>query len=431
MRIIGLFVVLIVFSHSSWICSSHQFPTDGTVLELNESNFDEAISAFDYIFVDFYAPWCGHCKRLAPELDKAAPVLAGLKDPIIIAKVDADKYTRLASKYEIDGYPTLKIFMHGVPTDYYGPRKADLLVRFLKKFVAPDVAILNSDSAISHFVESAGTHFPLFVGFGLDESLISDLAIKYKKKAWFSVAKDFSEDIMVLYDFDKVPALVALHPGYNEQSIFYGPFEDKFLEDFIKQSLFPLALPINEETLKSLKYDDRKIVLTIMEDEADDKSKELIKIMKAAASANRDFVFGYVGVKQWQDFAESFEVNKKTLLPKMVVWDGNEEYFSVIGLDSITEEDPGSQITRFLEGYKEGSVIQKQISGPTLMGYIHSLIGVRSIYIVVFVVAVMMLILTIGKEEPLRVGTRDPADQARGSTSAAESRERLVADKED
>lgn len=118
--------------------------------------------------------------------------------------------------------------MHGVPSDYYGPRKADLLVRFLKKFVAPDVAILKSDSAISDFVESAGTHFPLFVGFGLDESLISDLAAKYKKKAWFSVAKDFSEDTMVLYDFDKVPALVALHPGYNEQSIFYGPFEGWF-----------------------------------------------------------------------------------------------------------------------------------------------------------------------------------------------------------
>lgn len=65
------------------------------------------------------------------------------------------------------------------------------------------------------------------------------------------------------------------------------------------------------------------------------------------------------------------------------------------------------------------------------MGYINSLIGVRSIYIVVFVVAVMMLILTIGKEEPIRVGTRDLADQASGSISAAESRERLVADKED
>lgn len=41
---------------------------NGKVLELDASNFDAAISTFDYIFVDFYAPWCGHCKRLAPEV---------------------------------------------------------------------------------------------------------------------------------------------------------------------------------------------------------------------------------------------------------------------------------------------------------------------------------------------------------------------------
>lgn len=403
--------------------SSIQFSIDGKVLELDESNFEAAISSFDYVFVDFYAPWCGHCKRLSPELDKAASILAGLKDPIVIAKVNADKYTHLATKYEIDGFPTLKIFMHGVPTEYYGPRKADSLVRYLKKFVAQDVAILTSDSAISDFVESAGTDFPIYIGFGLNESMISNLAIKYKKKAWFSVAKDFSEDAMLLYDFDKVPALASFHPNYNEKSIFYGPFEDKFLEEFIKQNLFPLALPINYETLKLLKDDERKVVLTIMDDEADEKSKELIKLLKAAASANRDLVFGYVGFKQWEDFAESFETTKFTKLPKMVVWDRNEEYFSVVGSDSLDGNDQGSQITRFLEGYRDGSVIQKQIRGPSFMGYINSLIGIRTVYIFVFVVVVIMLIQTISKEEPLRVGTRDQSDHASSSASPAESKE--------
>ncbi|KZV42815.1 protein disulfide-isomerase 5-2 [Dorcoceras hygrometricum] len=52
-------------------------------------------------------------------------------------------------------------------------------------------------------------------------------------------------------------------------------------------------------------------------------------MIKAAASANRDLIFGYVGVKQWEDFVESFEVYKKTQLPKMVVWDGNEDYYLV------------------------------------------------------------------------------------------------------
>ncbi|CAA2998835.1 disulfide isomerase-like 5-2 [Olea europaea subsp. europaea] len=355
------FLLLLLLIISPTInASENPFKVDGKVLELDESNFDASISTFDYIFVDFYAPWCGHCKRLAPELDKAAPVLAGLKKPIIVAKVNADKYKCLACKHEIDGYPTLKIFVHGVSTEYYGPRPADLLVRFLTKFVAPDVAILDSDSAISEFVEAAGTHFPIFIGFGLNESMISNLAVKYKKKAWFSVAKEFSDN-MTSYDFDKVPALIATHPAHNEQSIFYGPFEDKFLEDYIKQSLLPLVLPINEDSLRSLKDDKRKIVLTIMEDETDEKSNNLIKVLKSAASANRDLIFGYVGVKQFEDFAESFEVYKKTQLPKMIVWDGNEEYYTVIGSESIGESDPGTQILKFLEGYREGSVIQKRI----------------------------------------------------------------------
>jgi len=78
---------------------------------------------------------------------------------------------------------------------------------------------------VNTFVAEAGTFFPIFVGFGLNNTLIEKFGIKYKKSAWFSVAKDFSEDLMVLYDFDKIPALVSLNPQYNERNTFYGPFE--------------------------------------------------------------------------------------------------------------------------------------------------------------------------------------------------------------
>lgn len=347
----------------------------------------------------------------------------------MLAKVNADRFTRLTSKYEIDGFPTLKLFMHGVPMDYYGPRKAELLVRYLKKFVAPDVSSLTSDAAINDFVETAGTSFPIFIGFGLDESVISKLGAKYKKKAWFAVAKDYSEDIMVLYDFDKVPAVVVHHPSYDEKSVFYGPFDDDFLEDFVKQNLIPSAVPINRETLKALKDDERKIVLTIMGNETEEKSKDLIKLLRAAASANRDLVFAYVGITQWEEFADSFRASKGTKLPKMVVWDGDEGYLSVIGSESIDEDDQGSQISRFLEGYREGRTEQKRIKGPSLLGYINSLIGVRSIYIIMFLLAMLMLIRSIGEEPPLRVGTRRQA--AHTTTSEAESSDETSGDKED
>ncbi|KAJ8551179.1 hypothetical protein K7X08_000549 [Anisodus acutangulus] len=404
-----------------------QFAVDGKVLELDESNFDAAISTFDYIFVDFYAPWCGHCSRLSPQLDKAAADLAVLKQPVVIAKVNADKYSHLVSKYEIVGFPTLKIFMHGVPTEYYGPRKADLLVRFLKKFVAPDVAELHSDSAISEFIEEAGKSFPIFIGFALNESVISHLAVKYKKKAWFSVAKDFSDKTMEFYDFDKVPALVALHLSYNEQSIFYGPFEEKFLENYIKQNLLPLAMPINPDTLKLLKDDKRKIVLTIVEDENDEGSKGLVKLLKAAASANRDLVFAFVGFKQWQDFTESFEVSKKSKLPMMIVWDGDEEYFSVIGLDSVEDEDQGSQITQFLQGYREGNVVQKSITSEAYKAFRNSMYMIGAV-ILVLVVTLVVTIMQSLKEEP----PRNQVDHPGSSTSPSDAREALRSgDKED
>lgn len=101
------------------------------------------------------------------------------------------------------------------------------------------------------------------------------------------------------------------------------------MEEFIQQSLLPLTLPISPDSLKLLKDDKRKIVLTIFEDETHYEAKQFIKLLRGAASANREFVFAYVSFNQWQEFAEAFEVDGKTSLPKMVVWDGNEIYFSV------------------------------------------------------------------------------------------------------
>lgn len=95
--------------------------------------------------------------------------------------------------------------------------------------------------------------------------------------------------------------------------------------------------------------------------------------------------------------------------------------------------DQGSQITQFVEGYKEGRTVQKKLSGPSFIGYINSLIGIRTVYIIVFVVAILMIIQTINKEEPLTVGHgEDETDYAGSSLLTAESREEYRSgDKED
>lgn len=65
---------------------------------------------------------CGHCKQFAPEYEKIAQTLKENDPPIPVAKVDATKESTLGSKFEVSGYPTIKILKKGEPVEYDGDR---------------------------------------------------------------------------------------------------------------------------------------------------------------------------------------------------------------------------------------------------------------------------------------------------------------------
>jgi len=86
--------------------------------------------------VEFYAPWCGHCKQLTPKYEKLAQVFAGEKD-VLVAKVDATEENDLANKYDVSGYPTIKYFPKdgSEPVSYEGGREVDEFVKYLNEKV--------------------------------------------------------------------------------------------------------------------------------------------------------------------------------------------------------------------------------------------------------------------------------------------------------
>ena len=81
--------------------ASSQLQFEDDVAVLDPSNFDEFI-AQELTLVEFYAPWCGHCKSLAPEWAKAAAKARQLTPPVQLAKVDADKHRDLAERYDVN-----------------------------------------------------------------------------------------------------------------------------------------------------------------------------------------------------------------------------------------------------------------------------------------------------------------------------------------
>jgi thioredoxin len=98
------------------------------------NSFEEMLSGSDVpVLVDFYASWCGPCQMMVPILEQVNAQLSG---KIRIVKIDTEKYTELASKYQIYALPTLVLFKNGQPVDRIeGVLQTPQLVQHLQAFI--------------------------------------------------------------------------------------------------------------------------------------------------------------------------------------------------------------------------------------------------------------------------------------------------------
>lgn len=99
---------------------------------LTDENFDEKVKSGVW-FIKFFAPWCGHCKRMANDWKKLAEVSNGLYH---VAEVDCTVNTKTANKFGIRGFPTIKL-LEGefAPVEYRGGRDVASWTKFLKEKV--------------------------------------------------------------------------------------------------------------------------------------------------------------------------------------------------------------------------------------------------------------------------------------------------------
>jgi len=109
------------------------------VIVYTDADFVDGVKQHEIALLEFYAPWCGHCKKLVPEYARAATMLKGV---VTLAKMDADTEQNrpIAGRFGVTGFPTLKFFRDGNPSDYNADRTAEAIVSYVKKQTLPAVS---------------------------------------------------------------------------------------------------------------------------------------------------------------------------------------------------------------------------------------------------------------------------------------------------
>ncbi|CAO4361633.1 unnamed protein product [Caenorhabditis nigoni] len=181
LAIIGIVYILLVPDKTEAINP----PT--AVLDLSDKFLD--VKDEGMWFVEFYAPWCAHCKRLHPVWDQVGHSLSDSNLPIRVGKLDCTRFPAVANKLGIQGYPTITFFRNGHAIEYRGGREKEALVSFAKRCAAPIIETIKENQVEK--VKLSARSQPSYIFFGDSSGPLFD-AFNEAANAKFSVARFYT-----------------------------------------------------------------------------------------------------------------------------------------------------------------------------------------------------------------------------------------------
>ena len=299
------------------------------VLQSPES-FTAMLRDSPLVLVKFYAPWCGHCKELAPKFDRAAEVLRTNESPVVLAKVDATDpaFEKTMQDIQVQGYPTLQFFRDGkFSTDYDGEHETDALVQWCNKQVQSPTTLLETEEDVRAFMESHGV---VAVGFlpssedhkTLEHVVLDEIARKNLDLIPFAVVEDetvarkFCEEVPSLLlssDFGATKRLLA-----GSEALQSSPRVGTFIHVYT----MPLIAPWSESMAEKLFFQGMEYFLFYFHRQntvgglEDDMSRKVLEPLAAAGKdalahgqAGMNIVNVNVNEKDGMDLAGFFEMD--------------------------------------------------------------------------------------------------------------------------
>nr|AMM62661.1 conotoxin-specific protein disulfide isomerase variant 4 [Conus bullatus] len=253
---------------------------DEKVYVLKATNFDNFIKENEFVLVEFYAPWCGHCKSLALVYSETAGKLMEEGSNIKLAKVDATVEKDLAGKFNVTSYPTIKFFISGEPMEYTGGRQTSNFINWLKKKTGSPAKDVKTSEEAKTFIDSDEV---IVMGFFKDQEDEGAAAFKKIAAEIEDIAFGITSEESVFKEHKMKKDGVVLFKKFDEgRSDFSGDFGEAAMSKFVKDNRLPLVNEFSQEIAKTLFTGDVQsyLMLFIKKEEA----KDTLDTFKAVAS---------------------------------------------------------------------------------------------------------------------------------------------------
>ncbi|CEM39955.1 unnamed protein product [Vitrella brassicaformis CCMP3155] len=262
------------------------------VLLLTDGNFDAAMERHKMILVQFFAPWCGYCRQLAPEYAKAAKTLKSSNMDIPLAKVDATVETALAERFGVRGFPTIFFFVNGKEQEYTGGRTENAIVSWIQRKSGPPSVRLNQTAEAQDYLKRN----PLaLVGFFNDGEDISSFENVARSLEEVQFAHTFSPAVASHYQA-KVPGLLFIKPFDEGKVQFEGDFHDpQAVLEFIGENKMPLVNKFTGDVAPEL-FGSGKPILVVIREENDQGRKAEQALHDASKQLKGRVLMAVVGV---------------------------------------------------------------------------------------------------------------------------------------
>jgi len=313
---------------------------------LTDANFD-AKTKDGIWMIKFYAPWCGHCKRLAPIFESVAA--SNERKEVHFGKLDATKETTIASRFNVNGYPRLMFKTHTEDTDlevYTGGRTEEGLSEWLRRMSEAPVKKIEHPKDLDALLLSNDIIFMCIEDDSDAEnscataSIFETVALRKRATITFASASSASETVRLLEFDDRRGTSHVAKIEQNERPIFAASKHLESVETFmewVEEEKFALVNVLDRHNFKALtKTPGKKSVIAVIDMSDEDQKNWAFRVLRrlarpassplASTGALSDFRFGILDGVRWKRFVGQFFVTPD-MFPHVFVLDGYEEQF--------------------------------------------------------------------------------------------------------